>query len=88
MKTPKHDHSSDEFMQEKEKKQSEAQIRFDTGMPTCFQSPGAAILSFSGDADGGADTLAVEKKNRANFFLNTEAGPISGTSCRSVGSFQ
>lgn len=58
-------------MQE-EKKQSEAQIRFDTGMPTCFQSLGAVALSFSGDADGGADTLAVEKKNRAYFFLDSE----------------
>lgn len=59
-------------MQEKEKKQSEAQTRFDTDMPTCFQSLGAAALSFSGDADGGADTLATEKKNRAKFFLDSE----------------
>lgn len=63
-------HSSDEFMQEKEKKQSEARTRFDTDMPTCFQSLGAAALSFSGDAAGGADTLVVEKLNRANKLLS------------------
>lgn len=45
----------DEFIQEKEKLQSEAPPRADTSVPTRLQSCRSAALSFSGGADVGAD---------------------------------
>lgn len=84
----KHDHSSDEFMQE-EKKQSEEQTGFGTDMLMCFQSLRAAALSFSVMLMVVLTHWLQRRTEQTSFWiLSKEASPIFGTSCRSVRSFQ